>query len=82
MNVLQSAVSLLYCFVGLFVCSFFFYLQIRTLGMLRSRFQSLPGAFNKYLVPSDPNKTMRTPKHLSKVSYNLMQFMFRSRKNM
>lgn len=28
-------------------------LQIRTLGMLRSRFQSLPGAFNTYLVPSD-----------------------------
>nr|XP_017248464.1 PREDICTED: callose synthase 5-like isoform X2 [Daucus carota subsp. sativus] len=44
--------------------------EIRTLGMLRSRFQSLPGAFNKYLVPSDPNKTMRTPKHLSKVTSN------------
>lgn len=27
--------------------------QIRTLGMLRSRFQSLPGAFNTYLVPND-----------------------------
>ncbi|XP_035551340.1 callose synthase 5 [Juglans regia] len=27
--------------------------EIRTLGMLRSRFQSLPGAFNTYLVPSD-----------------------------
>ncbi|GMH25104.1 hypothetical protein Nepgr_026947 [Nepenthes gracilis] len=26
--------------------------EIRTLGMLRSRFQSLPGAFNTYLVPS------------------------------
>ncbi|KAH9717604.1 callose synthase 5 [Citrus sinensis] len=31
--------------------------EIRTLGMLRSRFQSLPGAFNTYLVPSD-----KTPK--------------------
>ncbi|OIW00473.1 hypothetical protein TanjilG_05823 [Lupinus angustifolius] len=27
--------------------------EIRTLGMLRSRFQSLPCAFNTYLVPSD-----------------------------
>ncbi|KAK6922818.1 1,3-beta-glucan synthase subunit FKS1-like, domain-1 [Dillenia turbinata] len=27
--------------------------EIRTLGMLRSRFQSLPGAFNTHLVPSD-----------------------------
>ncbi|KAL4347308.1 hypothetical protein GQ457_17G019710 [Hibiscus cannabinus] len=27
--------------------------EIRTLGMLRSRFQSLPGAFNTYLVPTD-----------------------------
>ncbi|KAI3893658.1 hypothetical protein MKW92_030081 [Papaver armeniacum] len=27
--------------------------EIRTLGMLRSRFQSLPGAFNECLVPSD-----------------------------
>ncbi|KAF7130413.1 hypothetical protein RHSIM_Rhsim10G0135300 [Rhododendron simsii] len=31
---------------------------IRTLGMLRSRFQSLPGAFNTYLVPSDKTKKM------------------------
>ena len=30
--------------------------QIRTLMMLRSRFQSLPGAFNTYLVPSDNAK--------------------------
>ncbi|KAG2399383.1 Callose synthase [Vigna angularis] len=27
--------------------------EIRTLTMLRSRFQSLPGAFNAYLVPTD-----------------------------
>ncbi|XP_057853796.2 callose synthase 5 [Cryptomeria japonica] len=27
--------------------------EIRTLGMLRSRFHSLPGAFNAYLVPSE-----------------------------
>ena len=32
------------------------FLQIRTLGMLRSRFQSLPGAFNAYLVPSDKSQ--------------------------
>ncbi|KAL5555549.1 hypothetical protein UlMin_037785, partial [Ulmus minor] len=30
--------------------------EIRTLGMLRSRFQSLPGAFNTYLVPSDKSR--------------------------
>ncbi|KAL2498594.1 Callose synthase 5 [Abeliophyllum distichum] len=30
--------------------------EIRTLGMLRSRFHSLPGAFNTYLVPSDKNR--------------------------
>ncbi|KAJ4971022.1 hypothetical protein NE237_004121 [Protea cynaroides] len=30
--------------------------EIRTLGMLRSRFQSLPGAFNTCLVPSDKSR--------------------------
>lgn len=30
--------------------------QIRTLGMLRSRFESLPVAFNERLIPSDANK--------------------------
>ncbi|KAL2528115.1 Callose synthase 5 [Forsythia ovata] len=30
--------------------------EIRTLSMLRSRFQSLPGAFNTYLVPSDKKR--------------------------
>ncbi|KAI3952785.1 hypothetical protein MKW92_018143 [Papaver armeniacum] len=30
--------------------------EIRTLGMLRSRFQSLPGAFNECLVPSDDTR--------------------------
>lgn len=30
--------------------------EIRTLGMLRSRFQSLPGAFNTHLVPTDKAK--------------------------
>ncbi|KAE9466125.1 hypothetical protein C3L33_01971, partial [Rhododendron williamsianum] len=29
---------------------------VRTLGMLRSRFHSLPGAFTTYLVPSDKTK--------------------------
>uniref|UniRef100_A0A2N9IN91 1,3-beta-glucan synthase n=1 Tax=Fagus sylvatica TaxID=28930 RepID=A0A2N9IN91_FAGSY len=33
--------------------------EIRTLGMLRSRFQSLPGAFNTYLVPSDKSQKKR-----------------------
>ncbi|KAG9441282.1 hypothetical protein H6P81_017136 [Aristolochia fimbriata] len=30
--------------------------EVRTLGMLRSRFQSLPGAFNACLVPSEKRK--------------------------
>ncbi|KAK4780315.1 hypothetical protein SAY87_016421 [Trapa incisa] len=30
--------------------------EIRTLGMLRSRFEPLPGAFNTYLVPTDKSK--------------------------
>ncbi|XAR54308.1 1,3-beta-glucan synthase [Bertholletia excelsa] len=30
--------------------------EIRTLGMLRSRFQSLPGAFNACLIPLEKNK--------------------------
>ncbi|KAK7318446.1 hypothetical protein RJT34_03148 [Clitoria ternatea] len=33
--------------------------EIRTLGMLRSRFQSLPGAFNTCLVPCDKKKKGR-----------------------
>lgn len=39
--------------------SIFYPFQIRTLGMLRSRFQSLPGAFNGCLIPeerSEPKK--------------------------
>ncbi|CAD6335282.1 unnamed protein product [Miscanthus lutarioriparius] len=31
--------------------------EIRTLGMLRSRFESLPEAFNERLIPSDANKS-------------------------
>ncbi|EEC80135.1 hypothetical protein OsI_21922 [Oryza sativa Indica Group] len=33
--------------------------EIRTLGMLRSRFHSLPGAFNTFLVPSDKRRNRR-----------------------
>uniref|UniRef100_A0A0D9WUD4 1,3-beta-glucan synthase n=1 Tax=Leersia perrieri TaxID=77586 RepID=A0A0D9WUD4_9ORYZ len=31
--------------------------EIRTLGMLRSRFESLPAAFNEHLIPSDSHKS-------------------------
>lgn len=31
----------------------FLFFQIRTLGMLRSRFESLPGAFNACLIPEE-----------------------------
>ncbi|KAG2327701.1 hypothetical protein Bca52824_010429 [Brassica carinata] len=33
--------------------------EIRTLGMLRSRFQSLPGAFNACLVPNEKSETVK-----------------------
>ncbi|XP_054821590.1 callose synthase 5-like isoform X3 [Prosopis cineraria] len=33
--------------------------EVRTLGMLRSRFQSLPGAFNTCLVPTDQKQKKR-----------------------
>lgn len=35
------------------------HLQIRTLGMLRSRFQSLPGAFNACLVPNEKSESAK-----------------------
>ncbi|KAL3622395.1 Callose synthase 1 [Castilleja foliolosa] len=37
--------------------------EIRTLGMLRSRFQSLPGAFNDKLIPKDKDENAK-PKGL------------------
>ncbi|KAM0939118.1 putative 1,3-beta-glucan synthase [Dioscorea sansibarensis] len=44
--------------------------EIRTLGMLRSRFDSLPGAFNTYLVPSEKirNKGFTFSKRFAEVS--------------
>ncbi|CAL9196161.1 unnamed protein product [Musa hybrid cultivar] len=44
--------------------------EIRTLGMLRSRFHSLPGAFNTYLVPSEKarNRGFSFSKHFAEVS--------------
>ncbi|GJW18744.1 callose synthase 5 [Tanacetum coccineum] len=36
--------------------TFLWWSQIRTLDMLRSRFQSIPGAFNAYLLPSERAK--------------------------
>ncbi|XAR73156.1 1,3-beta-glucan synthase [Bertholletia excelsa] len=44
--------------------------EIRTLGMLRSRFQSLLGAFNTHLVPSDKTRKRRfsLTKHFAEVT--------------
>ncbi|KAJ8471682.1 hypothetical protein OPV22_026025 [Ensete ventricosum] len=44
--------------------------EIRTLGMLRSRFHSLPGAFNTYLVPSEKarNRGFSFSKRFAEVS--------------
>ncbi|KAJ8479924.1 hypothetical protein OPV22_023651 [Ensete ventricosum] len=46
--------------------------EIRTLGMLRSRFYSLPGAFNTHLVPSEKarNKGFSFSKRFAEVSPN------------
>ncbi|PPR85546.1 hypothetical protein GOBAR_AA35144 [Gossypium barbadense] len=46
--------------------------KIRTLGMLRSRFQSLPGAFNAYLVPTDKSRKrgFSLSKRFAKVTAN------------
>uniref|UniRef100_A0A0D9WML4 1,3-beta-glucan synthase n=1 Tax=Leersia perrieri TaxID=77586 RepID=A0A0D9WML4_9ORYZ len=46
--------------------------EIRTLGMLRSRFHSLPGAFNTFLVPSDKRRNRRfsLSKRFAEVSPN------------
>ncbi|KAJ8504487.1 hypothetical protein OPV22_005373 [Ensete ventricosum] len=43
--------------------------EIRTLGMLRSRFHSLPGAFNTCLVPSEKvrNRRFSLSKHFAEV---------------
>ena len=61
----------------------FFYFQIRTLGMLRSRFLSLPGAFNACLIPeekSEPPKKKGLKTTLSRnfaaVMCNLEFFFF------
>ncbi|RHN69933.1 putative 1,3-beta-glucan synthase [Medicago truncatula] len=46
--------------------------EIRTLSMLRSRFQSLPGAFNTYLVPTDRRKKKKfsLSKRFAEISAN------------
>lgn len=61
-------------FTNIWFCSFccFTFKQIRTLGMLRSRFLSLPGAFNTYLVPNDKVEKKRFS--LSK-SFNEVYFV-------
>ncbi|XP_042433092.1 callose synthase 5-like [Zingiber officinale] len=46
--------------------------EIRTLSMLRSRFHSLPGAFNTYLIPAEKVRKRRfsLSKHFSEASPN------------
>ncbi|GJS23100.1 callose synthase 5 [Tanacetum coccineum] len=46
--------------------------EIRTLDMLRSRFQSIPGAFNAYLLPSERAK--KAGFSLSEVTLNTAKF--------
>lgn len=76
---------MLYAF--LFVLSFhslrkvFLLFQIRTLGMLRSRFESLPGAFNACLIPeeqSEPKKKglkATLSRNFSVVSFSALNFL-------
>lgn len=40
--------------------SFSFFIQIRTLELLRSRFDSIPGAFNACLVPTDQTEKKKS----------------------
>lgn len=40
-------------------CRMFTFLQIRTLGMLRSRFEAIPRAFGKKLVPRHDSQSKR-----------------------
>lgn len=49
---LWPSISLIISYVLMF-CLLMCGVQIRTLGMLRSRFQSLPGAFNACLIPEE-----------------------------
>lgn len=60
-NSLLHCASLL-CFFSKF--NFYIFFQIRTLGMLRSRFESLPGAFNACLIPEDKNEPAQKKKGL------------------
>ncbi|KAF3678769.1 Callose synthase 5 [Capsicum annuum] len=56
--------------------------KIRTLGMLRSRFQSLPGAFNTYLVPNEKaeKKKFSLSKSFTEIPIALdMALQFRSK---
>ena len=85
--VLQQVLGLLTCmlsfdlnFGGSLCSSSFLFLQIRTLGMLRSRFQSLPGAFNTYLVPSDKSQKKRfsLSKRFAEVALVLSKWLYNS----
>ena len=52
----ESVVAYCSFFFEMINSLFLFCIQIRTLGMLRSRFQSLPGAFNACLIPLEKNE--------------------------
>lgn len=57
----MNELLLISTFCNFTFCNHFivYWFQIRTLGMLRSRFESLPGAFNACLIPeekSEPRK--------------------------
>ena len=62
----------------LYSLQFQFVPQIRTLGMLRSRFTSLPGAFNTQLVPSDKSKKkgFSLSKSFDQVTFSLYRYHF------
>ena len=62
------------CFIKLFCLSLAYTTQIRTLGMLRSRFKLLPSGFNACLIPqvlrnNHDRKNKGLFSHLKKVQF-------------
>ena len=69
--------------IHFYLTSNFYYFQIRTLGMLRSRFESLPGAFNACLIPEEKGEPMKKKglkatlsRKYPKVSFPTLKFLF------
>lgn len=60
---------------AMMVDSNYFIVQIRTLGMLRSRFNSLPVAFNSCLIPPSSKKNQGKTIFFQKKSHKVLEFV-------